>query len=188
MWHAITMQCRHNASSWRWRAMAASKVVLRCCLYSRSVHQHLGHGLLSCQERRLQVCFGQCMRARGLSCGMQSRCDVVTTQGLGGWRARAASKAVPRCCPYNRSVHQHLGHGPLSCRQRRLQNCFGRCACRPALGDACVLEASHVACNHDATSSQRKVYAGDVRWHPRKWCCGAVYTFELYISTLAMDH
>ena len=83
-----------------WRAMAASKVVLRCCLYSRSVHQHLGHGPLSCRQRRLQACFRRCMRARGLSCGMQSRCDVVTTQGLGGWRAMAASKVVLRCCLY----------------------------------------------------------------------------------------
>ncbi len=110
-----------------WRALAASKVVLRCCLNSRSVHQHLGHGPLSCRQRRLQACFGRCMRARGLSCGMQSRCDVVTTQGLGGWRAMAASKVVLRCCLNSRSVHQHLGHGPLSCRQRRLQACFGRC-------------------------------------------------------------
>ena len=115
---------------------------------SRSVHQHLGHGPLSCRQRRLQACFRRCMRARGLSCGMQSRCDVVITQGLGGWRAMAASKVVLQCCLYSRSVHQHLGHGPLSCRQRRLQACFG---------DACVLEASHVACDHDAMSSQRKV-------------------------------
>ena len=100
--------------------MAASKVVLRCCLYSRSVHQHLGHGPLSCRQRRLQACFGRCVLARGLSCGMQSRCDVVTTQGLGGWRAMAASKAVLQCCLYSRSVHQHLGHGLLSCRQARI--------------------------------------------------------------------
>jgi len=110
-----------------WRAMESSKVVLRCCHYSRSVHQHLGHGPLSCRQRRLQAFSGRCMRARGLLCGMQSRCDVVTTQGLGGWRAMATSKVVLRCCLNSRSVHQHLGHGPLSCRQRRLQACFGRC-------------------------------------------------------------
>ena len=122
------MACNHDAMSSKRRAMAALKVVPQCCLYSRSVHQHLGHGPLSCRQRRLQACFGRCMRARGLSCGMQSRCDVVTTQGLGGWRALAASKVVLQCCLTEISiVHQHLGHGPLSCRQRRLQACFGRC-------------------------------------------------------------
>ena len=125
-----------------WRALAASKVVLQCCLTEISiVHQHIGHGPLSCRQRRLQACFGRCMRARGLSCGLlwamracsrplmwhQSRCDVVATQGLGGWRALAATKVVLQCCLYCRSVHQHLGYGPLSCRQSRLQACFGRC-------------------------------------------------------------
>ena len=76
------MACNHDAMSSKRRAMAALKVVPQCCLYSRSVHQHLGHGPLSCRQRRLQACFGRCMRARGLSCGMQSRCDVVTSQGL----------------------------------------------------------------------------------------------------------
>ena len=86
----------------------------------------------------------------------------------------AASKVVLQCCLYNRSVHQHPGNRPLS---------------RPALGDACVLEASHVACNHDAMSSQRKVLAGGVRWQPRQWCCSAVsQNLVLYISTWAMDH
>jgi len=123
-----------------WRALAASKVVLQCCLTEISiVHQHLGHGPLSCRQRRLQACFGRCVQARGLACGMQSRCDVVTTQGLDGWRALAASKVVLQCSLYSRSVHQHLSHGPLSCRQRRLQACFGRCVC--ARGLSCGMQS-----------------------------------------------
>ena len=130
-----------------WRAMAASKVVPRCCLYSRSVHQHLGHGPLSCRQRRLQACFRRCMRARGLSCGMQPRCDVVTTQGLGGWHAMAASKVVPQCCLNSRSIHQHLGHGPLSCRQRRFAGLlWAMHACsRPLMWHAITMRCRHNA-------------------------------------------